>query len=54
MEIVNVLIQNGSAENEKEALEIIAQMKEDIRDGVDIEDVLYDYGLELDYLYDLF
>lgn len=54
MEIVKILIENGSAENEKEAEQIITEIKSDIMDGVDPEDVLYEYGLELDYFFDLF
>lgn len=36
-----------------EAEELIEQMREDIEEGADPEDVLFDMGLEPDYLEDL-
>jgi len=36
-----------------EADALIAEMREDIRSGRDPEDVLYDIGLEPDYIFDL-
>lgn len=53
MELLNALISSGSAENIKEAKEIYREMQSRIYDGEDPEEVLMDYGLEPDYIFDL-
>lgn len=52
-ELINALIENESASDRKEAKEIIQIMLEEIEDGEDLEDVLLNYGLELDYAEEL-
>ncbi len=39
--------------DEQEAKEVIKQMKNEVLHGTDPEEVLYDYGLEPDYIMDL-
>lgn len=50
-DLLNVLIKmEGSVEDAKNALKT---MIEDVNDGADPEEVLYEYGLEPDYVMDL-
>lgn len=37
----------------KQALEIMEEMVEDVLNGGDPEDILYSYGLEPDYVFDI-
>jgi len=53
MILIKALINNESAESIEEAREIIAEMRERVADGEDPEDVLYEYGLEPDYVFDI-
>ena len=53
MSLVEALINSGSAENHKEAAELVADMRADVMNGSNPEDVLSDYGLEPDYVFDL-
>ena len=47
-------LMNGMNEmTSKEADETIEEMKNQIFDGENPEDLLYDYGLEPDYIFDL-
>lgn len=39
--------------SEDEALDIIQEMRDEVYNGEDPEDVLLSYGLELDYILDL-
>jgi hypothetical protein len=52
-DLIRVLIEDETENNVTEAIEIINCMKQEIEDGEDIEDVLSQYGLELDYAIDL-
>ena len=52
-ELQSALISSGQAEDLNEALNIIECMKAAIADGEDPEDVLFEYGLEPDYVFDL-
>lgn len=36
-----------------EAKELINDMREEIESGEDAEDVLYSYGIEMDYIFDV-
>lgn len=59
MQLKEALINNGSASDETEALEIIQQMREEAQDLLgtgslgDVEDILYQYGLEPDYVMEI-
>lgn len=53
MTLIQALINSDNAENEIEAREIIKYMQESIEDGEDPEEVLFEYGLEPDYIFDL-
>jgi len=53
MILIKALINNESAESIEEAREIIAEMRERVADGEDPEDVLHEYGLEPDYVFDI-
>lgn len=52
-ELIRVLIEDETANNVTEAIEIINCMKQEIEDGENIEDILSQYGLKLDYAIDL-
>ena len=52
-DLIRALIEDETASNLTDAIEIINCMKQEIKDGEDIEDVLSQYGLELDYAIDL-
>lgn len=51
--LAQALLNSGSAETETEALEMIKEMHSRVIEGEDPEEVLYDYGLEPDYVFDL-
>jgi len=53
MTLEQALVNNESAETRGEAREIIAEMRERVSDGEDPEDVLHEYGLEPDYVFDI-
>lgn len=53
MDLIEALISSGSAENYIEAKEIISIMKEEVDNGADPEELLYEYGLEPDYIMDI-
>jgi hypothetical protein len=53
MELAEALVRNESAENLKEAFQIIAEMRDAVLDGEDPEELLADYGLEPDYVFDI-
>lgn len=53
MELIDVLIRSGQAGNQKEAQEIFNEMQERIHEGEDPEEVLEEYGLEPDYVFDI-
>jgi len=46
-------LQTGQELSHEEALDRIREMKERIREGEDPEEVLYEEGLEPDYIFDL-
>ena len=51
-EIVKVLM-NRDEMTEEEAKELVAECRERISDGENPEEVLYDLGLEPDYIFNL-
>ena len=51
-EIVKILMRRDEM-SEEEAMETYAEAREAIADGEDPEEVLYDLGLEIDYIFDL-
>ena len=54
MELIRALINCGEAENVTEAKEIIAEMRHLMyTDGANPEELLYELGLEPDYVFDL-
>ena len=52
MELLHVLMQNEDL-TETEALELIKGMRQQVLDGENPEDILYDIGLEPDYVLDI-
>lgn len=52
MSLFSVLLERG--DSVEEARELITEMKERVADGEDPEEVLYDEGLDPDYIEDLF
>jgi hypothetical protein len=52
MTLKQALIQ-GQGLTSEEASEIIADMRKQVLEGADPEDLLYDEGLEPDYIFDL-
>jgi hypothetical protein len=53
-DLIKVLIENEMASGRSDALDIINCMKQEVKNGEDIQDVLSQYELELDYAVDLF
>lgn len=53
MELIKALISCGEAENVAEAKEIIKEMRERVYEGENPEEILYEIGLEPDYVFDL-
>jgi hypothetical protein len=53
MELRQALINSGNADDVTEANEIIKEMRERMLDGENPEELLYEYGLEPDYIMDL-
>ena len=53
MTLVQALINNESAETIQEAHQIVNEMRNRVLDGEDPDDVLGDYGLEPDYVFDI-
>lgn len=51
-DLIDALLQT-EASNRTEAIAIIQSMQEEIQNGEDIQDVLLQYGLDLDYAIDL-
>lgn len=51
-ELLKVLMEREDC-SENEAQEMIDDMREQIEEGEDPEEVLFEYGLEPDYLFDL-
>jgi len=51
MSLLEALINQGNSK--EEALEIIQEMKEQVNQGEDPEEVLFENGLEPDYFFDL-
>jgi hypothetical protein len=53
-DLIKALIDNETAQDRTDAIEIINCMKQEIADGEDIQDVLSQYDLDLDHAIDLF
>jgi len=53
MELIQALINCGEAENVADAKEIIKEMKERVIEGENPEEILFEIGLEPDYVFDL-
>ena len=53
-DLIKALIENEMASGRADALDIINCMKQEVKDGENIQDVLSQYELELDYAVDLF
>jgi hypothetical protein len=53
MNLIKALINSENAETEIEALAIISEMRERMFNGEDPEELLYEVGLEPDYVMDL-
>ena len=52
MELLQIFM-NRDGMTRKEAKELIAEMRQRVWDGEDPEEVLYEEGLEPDYVFDL-
>jgi pentatricopeptide repeat protein len=54
MTLINALIRSEQAENVEEAMDLVKEMRNRvIEHNEDPEEVLYEYGLEPDYVMDL-
>ena len=53
MELIKALIGCGEAENVAEAKEIIKEMRQRVYKGEHPEEILFEIGLEPDYVFDL-
>lgn len=53
-DLIKALIENEIASGRADALDIINCMKQEVKDGEDIQDVLSQYDLDLDYAIALF
>jgi hypothetical protein len=53
MGLIQVLIRRGDVEDVSEAKEMVNEMKQRVLDGEDPEEILYEIGLEPDYIFDL-
>lgn len=53
-DLIKALIENEMASGRVDALDIINCMKQEVKGGEDIQHVLSQYELELDYAIDLF
>jgi len=53
-DLIKALIENEMASGRADALDIINCMKQEVEDGEDIQDVLSQYDLDLDYAIALF
>ena len=53
MTLEQALLNNESAETLEEARQIIEEMRDAIMEGEDPEEILGDYGLEPDYVFDI-
>ena len=53
-DLIKALIENEMASGRSDALDIINCMKQEVKDGEDIQDVLLQYDLDLDYAIALF
>ena len=53
MELLNGLINNGEVETKTEGMKLIKEMRKRVLEGEDPEEVLFEYGLEPDYVFDL-
>jgi hypothetical protein len=52
-DLIQALIKNETASDREDAIEIINCMRQEVKDGEDIQDVLSQYDLDLDYAIDL-
>jgi hypothetical protein len=52
MELLKAIM-NSEGMNKAEALEILKDMRKQVEEGEDPEEVLYEFGLEPDYILDL-
>jgi hypothetical protein len=52
-EIIKILIESGDFDK-SEAVAVLKEMRTRVNEGEDPEEVLYDYGLEPDYVEELF
>ena len=53
-DLIKALIENEMASGRSDALDIINCMKQEVKDGENIQDVLSQYDLDLDYAIALF
>ena len=51
LDLFRALINQGHDKNE--AIEIIQDMRSEVLEGADPEELLWDYGLEPDYIFDI-
>lgn len=52
MELVKIFM-NRDGMTKEEAIELVKEMRQRVREGENPEDVLYEEGLEPDYIFDL-
>jgi hypothetical protein len=52
-DLIQALIENETASDQADAIEIIHRMRQEVEDGEDLHDVLSQYDLDLDHAIDL-
>lgn len=53
-DLIQSLVDNETASDRADAIEIITCMRQEVEDGEDIQEVLSQYDLDLDHAIDLF
>lgn len=53
MTLLRALINSGEVETKEEGIELIKEMRNRVEEGEDPEEVLFEHGLEPDYVFDL-
>jgi hypothetical protein len=48
-DLIQTLIENETASDREDAIEIITCMRQEVKNGEDIQDVLSEYDLDLDH-----
>ena len=53
MELIDVMISSGAVNDEQEALQLLRELRQEVLEGADPEELLHDLGFEPEYVFDL-